>query len=122
MGIFYLRKNAEINELLGIFSPRLLRVFDLLEVTSQAKEYPVESALVSGEMRGWHAADSGTQAIRLIFDEPQKFTRISLVFEESETAHPEFEARKPTGRRGSRSAGNRIRRMPTRCWRPLHTA
>jgi len=57
----------------------------VLEVTSEEKEYPVESALVSGEMRGWRAADSGTQTIRLIFDEPQKLTRISLVFEESET-------------------------------------
>jgi hypothetical protein len=45
----------------------------------------VESALVSGELRGWHASDSGTQTIRLIFDEPQRLTRISLVFEETET-------------------------------------
>jgi len=56
-----------------------------VEVTSEAKEYPVESALVLGEMRGWRAADSGSQTIRLIFDEPQKLTRILLVFEESET-------------------------------------
>ena len=56
-----------------------------VEVTSEAKEYPVESALVSGAMRGWRAADSGTQTIRLIFDEPQKLTRISLLFEENET-------------------------------------
>src|ERR1700687_6202173 len=56
-----------------------------VEVTSEAKEYPVESALVSGEMQGWRAADSGTQTIRLIFDEPQRLTRISLVFEETET-------------------------------------
>jgi hypothetical protein len=56
-----------------------------VEVTSEAMEYPVESAMVSGEMLGWRAADSGTQTIRLIFDEPQKLTRISLVFEESET-------------------------------------
>jgi hypothetical protein len=56
-----------------------------VEVTSETKEYPVESALVSGEMRGWRAADSGTQTIRLIFDEPQKLTRIALVFEERET-------------------------------------
>jgi hypothetical protein len=56
-----------------------------VEVTSEAKEYPVEFALVSKEMRGWHAGTSGTQTIRLIFDEPQKLTRISLVFEESET-------------------------------------
>jgi hypothetical protein len=57
----------------------------VVEVTSEEKEYPVESALVSGEMRGWRAADSGTQTIRLIFDEPQRLTRISLVFEETET-------------------------------------
>ena len=57
----------------------------MVEVTSEEKDYPVESALVSGEMRGWRAADSGTQTIRLIFDKPQKLTRISLVFEESET-------------------------------------
>jgi hypothetical protein len=55
------------------------------EITSQEKEYPVESALVSGEMRGWRAADSGSQTIRLIFDEPQRLTRISLVLEETET-------------------------------------
>jgi len=57
----------------------------VVEVTSEEKEYPVESALVSGEMRGWRAADSGTQTVRLIFDEPQRLTRISLVFEETET-------------------------------------
>jgi hypothetical protein len=57
----------------------------VVEVTSEEKEYPVESALVSGGMRGWRAADSGAQTIRLIFDEPQRLTRISLVFEETET-------------------------------------
>ena len=57
----------------------------VVEVTSEEKEYPVESALVSSEMWGWRAADSGAQTIRLIFDEPQKLTRISLVFEETET-------------------------------------
>src|SRR5467141_1910568 len=57
----------------------------VVEVTSEEREYPVESALVSGEMRGWRAADSGTQTIRLIFDEPQKLARISLFFEETET-------------------------------------
>jgi len=57
----------------------------VVEVTSEEKDYPVESALVAGEMRGWRAADSGTQTIRLIFDEAQRLTRISLVFEESKT-------------------------------------
>src|SRR5438128_9673463 len=45
----------------------------VVEVTSEEKDYPVESALVSGEMRGWRAADPGTQAIRLIFHQPQNW-------------------------------------------------
>jgi hypothetical protein len=49
------------------------------------KDYPVKAPLVSGEMRGWRAADSGIQTIRLIFDEPQKLARIALLFEETET-------------------------------------
>src|ERR1700686_316759 len=57
----------------------------VVEVTSEDKEHPVESALVPGETRGWRAAGSGTQTIRLIFDQPQRLTLISLVFEETET-------------------------------------
>jgi hypothetical protein len=58
----------------------------VVEVTSEGKEHPVEFALVSGEVRGWRAAASGAQTIRLIFDEPQRIRRISLVFEETATA------------------------------------
>jgi len=57
----------------------------VVEVTSEEKEHPVESAFVSGETQGWRAADSGTQTIRLLFDKPQPLTRISLLFEETET-------------------------------------
>ena len=57
----------------------------VVEVTSEDRDYPVESALVAGEMRGWRAAESGIQTIRLIFDQPQRVTRIALVFEETET-------------------------------------
>jgi hypothetical protein len=57
----------------------------VVEVTSEQKDYPVEAALVAGELRGWRAADSGAQTIRLIFDQPQRLKRIALVFEESET-------------------------------------
>jgi hypothetical protein len=57
----------------------------VVEVTSEEKEYPVESALIAAEMPGWRAAESGTQTIRLIFDQPQSLRRISLVFEENET-------------------------------------
>ncbi len=30
----------------------------VVEVTSEETDYPVESALVSGQIRGWRAADS----------------------------------------------------------------
>jgi hypothetical protein len=56
-----------------------------VEVTSEEKDYGIEAALISGEAQGWRAAESGTQTIRLIFDEPQRLTRISLLFEETDT-------------------------------------
>jgi hypothetical protein len=56
----------------------------LVEVTSEENGYPIESALLEAEDRGWRAANPGTQTIRLIFDEPQELRRIWLVFEESE--------------------------------------
>jgi hypothetical protein len=55
-----------------------------VEVTSEENGYPIESALLGAENRGWRAANPGTQTIRLIFDEPQKLRRIELVFEDSE--------------------------------------
>ena len=54
-----------------------------VDVTSEEKDYGIEGALVSEEKRGWRAADSGTQTIRLLFDEPQRLRRISLFFEEN---------------------------------------
>jgi hypothetical protein len=55
-----------------------------VEVTSEENGYPIESALLRGEKRGWRAASAGPQVIRLIFDEPQKLKRIRLVFEDAE--------------------------------------
>jgi hypothetical protein len=57
----------------------------LVEFTSEDKNYPIESAFVSGEARGWRAAAPGAQTIRLVFDQPQRLEHISLVFEENET-------------------------------------
>src|SRR5437773_887465 len=57
----------------------------VVEVTSEDKDYPVETALLSGETQGWRADSPGTQTIRLLFDERQKLGRISLVSEENET-------------------------------------
>jgi hypothetical protein len=59
----------------------------VVEVTSEDKDFPVESAFIaSGDAQGWRAAEPGSQTIRLIFDQPQKLRRISLVFEEKEAA------------------------------------
>jgi hypothetical protein len=57
----------------------------VVEVTSEDKDFPVESAFVSGDTPGWRAAAPGTQTIRLIFDQPQRLRCISLLFEENET-------------------------------------
>jgi hypothetical protein len=56
------------------------------EVTSEDRDYPVESAFVSGDSRGWRAAAPGSQTIRLIFDQPQRLRCIALVFEENDTS------------------------------------
>lgn len=58
----------------------------IVEITSEEKDYPVESAFASGETRGWRAAEPGPQTVRLIFDQPQRLKQISLVFEEKEIA------------------------------------
>jgi hypothetical protein len=57
-----------------------------VEVTSEDENFPVESACVAGDSRGWSAGAPGSQTIRLIFDQPQRLKCISLVFEENETA------------------------------------
>ena len=55
-----------------------------VEVTSEDKEFPIESSFSPENSRGWRAAEPGTQAVRLLFDKPQKLKRISLLFEEEE--------------------------------------
>ena len=55
-----------------------------VEVTSEDKDSPIESSLSIEPRQGWRAAQSGTQTIRLVFDEPQELKRILLVFEENE--------------------------------------
>ena len=57
-----------------------------VEITSEDKDFPIEAAFLSGGTRGWRAAEPGTQTIRLVFDDPQQFKRIRLVFEEKESA------------------------------------
>ena len=57
-----------------------------VEVTSEDAANPVESALVPGEGGGWRAAQPGEQTIRLVFDRPQRLSRIWLLFIEADTA------------------------------------
>jgi hypothetical protein len=55
-----------------------------IEVTSEADAFPIESAILPGANGGWRAAGAGEQTIRIVFDQPQRLTRIFLVFEEHE--------------------------------------
>jgi hypothetical protein len=57
-----------------------------VEVTSEDNAFPIESALSQEAEHGWRAAEPGPQTIRLIFDQPQRLTRILLVIEENETS------------------------------------
>jgi hypothetical protein len=82
-----------------------------VEITSEDPAFPIESALVRRNKGGWLAAEPGVQTIRLIFDEPQKLRRISLIFEETETKRTqEREARQaaqcnPSSRSARKSCG-----------------
>lgn len=57
-----------------------------VEVTSEDPAHPVEEALVPGRDAGWRASQPGQQTIRLVFDRPQRVTRIWLLFIEPDTA------------------------------------
>jgi hypothetical protein len=74
----------------------------VVEVTSEDQDHPIESALMTEKSKEWRAAEPGTQIIRLVFDQPQKLKRISLLFEESETDRTqEFVLRWSPDRAGS---------------------
>ena len=83
----------------------------MVEITSEDKDYPVESAFTSGEAPGWRAAEAGTQTIRLVFDQPQSLKRISVVFEEKEIGRTqEFVLR------WSADGGNSFREIVRQQW------
>ena len=46
-----------------------------VEVTSEDKDFPIESSLSIEERQGWRAAEPGVQTIRLVFDQPQELRR-----------------------------------------------
>ena len=83
----------------------------MVEITSEDKDYPVESAFASGDAQGWRAAEAGAQTIRLVFDQPQRLKQMSLVFEEIETARTqEFVLR------WSADGGNSFREIVRQQW------
>jgi len=82
-----------------------------VEVTSENKDHPVESALLLSGMGGWRAAQPGSQIIRLLFDQPRKIKRIWLIFEETEIARTqEFVLR------WSSDLGNSFREIVRQQW------
>jgi hypothetical protein len=82
-----------------------------VKVTSEDKDFPIESSLSIEPRQGWRAAQPGAQTIRLVFDEPQELKRISLVFEENEIARTqEFVLR------ASSNAGGPFREIVRQQW------
>jgi len=82
-----------------------------VEVTSEDKDFPIESSLSIEPRQGWRASQPGAQTIRLVFDEPQKLKHISLVFEENEmTRTQEFVLR------ASSNAGGPFREIVRQQW------
>jgi len=55
-----------------------------VEISSEDPAQPIESALQPVGPSGWRAAESGPQVIRLLFDQPQRVTRIYLLINEEE--------------------------------------
>jgi hypothetical protein len=82
-----------------------------VEVTSEDRDFPIESSLSIDPRQGWRAAQPGTQTIRLVFDEPQELKRISLVFEENQiTRTQEFVLR------ASSNPGGPLREIVRQQW------
>jgi hypothetical protein len=52
----------------------------------QKTRYPVELVLGAGQACGCRQSTPGSQTIRLVFDQAERLKRMSLVFEENETA------------------------------------
>ena len=55
-----------------------------VEVTSEEDAHPIEHALRGGGGVGWRAATPGEQTVRLVFDRPQRLSRVRLLFVERE--------------------------------------
>jgi hypothetical protein len=81
-----------------------------VEVTSEAPGFPIEAALEPGHARGWRAATSGVQTIRLLFDEPTRLRRIWLRCHEATIARTQEIVLRWSG------DGNRFREVVRQQW------
>ena len=68
-----------------------------IEITSEHPDHPIESALLPNLGRGWIARQTGTQTLRMLFDEPQELRHIRLKFAVEEARTQEFVLRWSTG-------------------------
>ena len=57
----------------------------IFEATSEDEKHPLDAILRPDGAR-WEAAEAGPQAIRMLFDDPQRISRIVLLFEEYSVA------------------------------------
>ena len=66
-------------------APQWLNLIELavVEFTSEDPDFPIEAVFSQEISSGWRAAQPGTQVLRLIFDIPQKISRVHLTFQES---------------------------------------
>jgi hypothetical protein len=52
------------------------------EITSEDRGHPIECALLEEDDFGWRAGEPGVQRLRVLFDQPQNISRITLEFVE----------------------------------------
>ena len=89
-----------------------------VELSSEDRDHPIESALLPKREGSWRASDSGQQFIRLFFDEPLDIERIHLEFlENTHSRTQEFVIICTAGR--SRNALEIVRQQY--CFNPLTT-
>jgi hypothetical protein len=72
-----------------------------VELTSEDPNLPIESALATGQGRGWRAGGPGKQVIRIVFYNPRRLRRIWLEFSEPDVQRTqEFTLAWSTQRKG----------------------
>jgi len=99
-----------------------VRKVALVEVTSEDKTHPIESALVGGEKRGWRAAEPGPHTIRLLFRQAAKGQTDSAGFRGNRTqahsgVHPPLVSGRWSNLIAKSCASSGISVRPGRCAR-----